>query len=175
MARIRKFVAYRTLERPYTRRSKYKKKSFIKTTANTKIVRFSTGNLTKRFPYSFHLVSKQGLQIRDNALESARQTCNRLLEKGLGTQGYFMKLRKYPFHILRENPLAAGAGADRFSTGMQKSFGKPIGSAVRLLEGEKLVTVSVNKQHTELARKALDRFKKKIPGSYYIVGEVANA
>ena len=171
MARLRKFSAYRSLERPYTRISKYKKKSFIKTTANIKIVRFNTGNAKKKFPHALHLVSKQGLQIRDNAIESARQTCNKLLEGTLGTGGYSMQVRPYPHHILRENPLASGAGADRFSTGMQKSFGKPIGSAARIREGQKIVTVSVNKKDMTLAKKALTRFKKKIPGSYLIIAE----
>lgn len=168
MARLRKFTAYRALERPYTRISKYKKKSFIKTKTNIKVVKFNTGNLKKKFPYSLHLISKEGLQIRDNALESARQTCNRLLEITLGPGGYFMLLRTYPFHILRENPLAAGAGADRFSTGMQKSFGKPIGSAARIKKGQKVVTVCVNKKDLKLAKRALDRFRKKIPSSYLI-------
>jgi len=168
MVKLRKFTAYRSLERPYTRLSKYKKKSFIRTTANVKVVRFNTGNQRKKFPYSFNLVAKDSLQIRDNALESARQTCNRLLELTLGPNGYFMQLRLYPHHILRENPLAAGAGADRFSTGMQKAFGKPIGSAIRLKEGQKLATVSVNKKDIALAKKALTRFRKKIPGSYLV-------
>ncbi len=168
MARLRKFVAYRNIERPYTRISKFKTKSFIKTTRNIKIVRFNTGNLKKRFPYSYHLISKQSLQIRDNALESARQVCNRLLEKNLGTSAYCMQLRTYPFHILRENPLASGAGADRFSTGMQKSFGKPIGSAAQIKEGQKLFTVSVEKQNLSLAKEALNRARKKLPGSYTI-------
>jgi large subunit ribosomal protein L10e len=171
MAKLRKFVAYRKLERPYTRVSKYKKKSFIKTTANVKVVKFNTGNLKKKFPYSLHLTSKQGLQIRDNALESGRQTCNKLLEGTLGLGGYFMQVRAYPHHILRENPLASGAGADRFSTGMQKSFGKPIGSAARVKEGQQIVSVSVNKVNLNVAKKALNRFKKKIPGSYLIVTE----
>ncbi len=171
MAKLRKFVAYRTLERPYTRISKYKKKSFIKTTKNIKIVRFNTGNLKKKFPYSLHLVAKDGLQIRDNALESGRQSANRMLESVLGVSGYFMQLRAYPFHILRENPLAAGAGADRFSTGMQKSFGKPMGRAARIKKGHTVVTVSVNKQHLATAKKAMDKFRKKIPGSYWIQTE----
>ena len=168
MARIRRWSAYRKLERPYTRISKYKKKSFIKTTANIKVIRFNTGNLKKKFPYTLHLVSKEGLQIRDNALESGRQTCNRLLEKTLGLAGYYMQVRAYPHHILRENPLAAGAGADRFSTGMQKAFGKPYGSAARIRKGQEIVTVSVNKKDILVARKALDRFRKKIPGSYLV-------
>lgn len=171
MVKLRKFTAYRSLERPYTRISKYKKKSFIKTTPNIKVVRFNTGNLKKKFPHTLHLVSKQGLQIRDNALESGRQTCNRLLELTLGPTGYFMQVKTYPHHILRENPVAAGAGADRFSTGMQKSFGKPIGSAARIKEGQKVVTVSVNTKDLELAKKALNRFRKKIPGGYLIEEE----
>jgi len=168
MAKLRKFIAYRGLERPYTRISKYKKKSFIKTKTNVKVVKFKTGNPHKTFPYSLHLIAKDSLQIRDNALESGRQSANKILETTLGLMGYFMQLRVYPFHILRENPLAAGAGADRFSTGMQKSFGKPIGSAVRIKTGQKIVTVSVNKQHLALAKKALDRFRKKVPGSYLV-------
>ena len=46
--------------------------------------------------------------------------------------GYFFQLRIYPHHILRENPLAAGAGADRMSTGMKCAFGKPISVAARV-------------------------------------------
>ena len=168
MPRLRKFVAYRGLERPYTRISKYKKKSFIKTTPNVKIVRFNTGNLRKKFPYSVNLVSKCGLNIRDNAMESGRQTCNRLLESTLGTPAYHMQVRPYPHQVIRENPLASGAGADRFSTGMQKAFGKPTGSAVRVKEGQKLITVSVNKKDLQIARDALNRFRKKIPGSYLV-------
>jgi len=171
MVRLRKFVAYRNLERPYTRISKYKKKSFIKTTPHIKVVRFNTGAANKQWDTTLHLIAKNSLQIRDNALESGRQTCNRLLEQNLGLTGYFMQLRPYPYHILRENPLAQGAGADRFSTGMQKSFGKPTGSAARIMEGQIIVTVKVNKQNRGLAKKALERFSKKIPGSYMIQEE----
>ena len=168
MAKLRKFVAYRRVKRPYTRISKYKKKSFIKTKTNVKVVRFNTGNLKKAFPYSLHLISKTALQIRDNALESARQSGNRLLELTIGIGAYSMQLRTYPFHIMRENPLASGAGADRFSTGMQKSYGQPIGSAAQIKQGQKVFTVCVEKENLELAKQALDRVRKKIPGSYSI-------
>ena len=55
-----------------------------------------------------------------------------------------MMIRIYPHHIMRENPLATGAGADRMSTGMKKSFGKTIGVAARVHKGQTLVTVNVN-------------------------------
>ena len=163
MPRIRKFVAYRKLERPYTRVSKFKKKSYIKTTPNIKIVSFDMGSPQKKFQYTLRLKSKSSLQIRDNAIESARESSNRLLERTIGLSSYHMKIHAYPFHILRENPLATGAGADRFSTGMQKSFGKPIGSAAQIREGKTLFSLSVDKANIELARKALKRVASKLP------------
>ena len=71
------------LERPYTRKSKYRKKTYIKASPNIKIVRFDMGNLTKAFPYSLQLKSKDTLQIRHNAFESARQSSNKYLETNL--------------------------------------------------------------------------------------------
>lgn len=164
MARVRKFAAYRKLEpRPYTRVSKYREKSFIKATPNINIVRFDMGNPTREFGYTLKLISKVDCQIRHNALESARMTSNRLLENTLGKRGYFMKIKTYPFHILRENPLAAGAGADRMSTGMKHSFGKPIGRVARIRKGQILFQLNVNKSNLDTAKKALKRASYKLP------------
>ena len=168
MARIRKFTAYRNLERPYTRTSKYKEKSFIRMSPNLRIVAFETGSPNKSFKYTLKLISKEDLQIRDNALESAKQTSNRLLEKKIGTSAYHLKIKPYPHHVLRENPIAAGAGADRFSTGMQKSFGKPIGVAAQIKKGQTVFEVSIDKANVELAKTALTRASKKLPCSYVI-------
>lgn len=165
MARLRKFVAYRRLERPYTRVSKFKAKSYIRMMPNPKVVRFDTGDPNKNFNYTLNLLSKSDLQIRDNALESARQTSNRLLESYLGISGYHMKVKVYPYHVLREHALAAGAGADRFSSGMAHSFGKPIGIAARVKKGQTLFQVRVDKQNLQIARQALERASKKLPCS----------
>lgn len=164
MAKLRKFVAYRRLERPYTRISKFKKLSFVRTKPNLLIVRFDMGDASKTFGYQLDLVSKKDIQVRHNALESARQTANRLLEASLG-KSYYFKIRTYPHHVLRENPLAAGAGADRMSTGMQHSFGKSIGVAARIREGQAMFTLYVNKQHLDIAKKALKRASYKMPGA----------
>ncbi len=169
MARIRKGIAYRKLERPYTRKSKFRELSFIRANPAIKIVRFDMGNPKKKYRYTLDLISKAGLQIRDNALESARQSSNKLLEKKAGTSNYFLKLRAYPHHILRENPLAAGAGADRFSTGMSHSFGKPIGTAAQIKKGHTIMSLSVDKENIETAKMALKRASYKLPCSYYIV------
>ena len=163
MARLRKAVAYRKLERPYTRYSKYKKMRFVRAKPVCRVVRFDMGNAQKEFEMSLHLVSKDGLQIRDNAIEAARQTANRTLEKVLGKTGYHLKIRVYPHHVLRENPLAAGAGADRMSTGMAHSFGKVIGISARVKKGQTIFSVRLNKKDIMLGKQALTRASRKFP------------
>ena len=165
MARLRKFVAYRRLERPYTRTSKFKAKAYIRMSPSVKVVRFDTGDANKDFNCTLSLLSKSDLQIRDNALESARQSSNKLLESYLGLKGYHMKVKVYPYHVLREHALASGAGADRFSSGMARSFGKPIGVAARVKKGQAIFQVSVDKQNIGVARQALKRASKKLPCS----------
>lgn len=169
MARLRKFVAYRHLKRAYTRFSKYKKLAYVRSRPVCKVVRFDVGDVGKVFPFTLDLVSKDDLQIRDNAIESARQTCNRLLEKTLGKGGYRFMTRIYPHHILRENPLASGAGADRLSTGMAHSYGKVIGIAAQVRIGQPLFTIHINKEHLATARLALKRASYKVPCSCSII------
>lgn len=169
MARIRKFAAYRKIERPYTRTSKFRKKSYVKARPNCRVVRFDMGEANKYFEYKLELRSKSDMQVRDNALESARQTCNRVLTKRIGKNlGFKMRMRTYPHHILRENPLASGAGADRMSTGMKCSFGKAIGNAARVKTGQTVIEVNVNKENLETGKLALKRAQFKMPFSCMI-------
>jgi large subunit ribosomal protein L10e len=168
MPRIRKGSSYHRLERPYTRVSKFRKKSFIRAKPVSRVVRFNMGNIKKKYRYTLKVTSRRDIQIRDNALESARQTSNRLMEKNAGTTGYFMRVKVYPHHVLRENPLAAGAGADRFSTGMQKAFGKPLGNAARVKKGQTIFEFKVDKLYLDLARKACTRAIQKLPCSCLI-------
>lgn len=169
MAKLRKGCTYRRLERPYTRHSKYRKKSFVRVKPNILIVKFDMGDPSKEFPHKFRLLSKNHLQIRHNALEAARQTCNRALEKGCGKGNYHLKIKVYPHHILRENPLASGAGADRMSTGMKKSFGKIIGCAARIREGQTILEVRCDKEHIPIAKLALKRGSQKFACTCSIV------
>jgi large subunit ribosomal protein L10e len=169
MARIRKFVAYRRLERPYTRVSKYRNKNFVRAKPPIKLIRFNMGDQKKEFEFSLKLNSKKDLQIRHNALESARVASNKVLETKVGKSNYYMIVKVYPHHILRENPLASGAGADRMSTGMQKAFGKPIGKAARIKAGQTIIEVKVNKTHLVIARQALKAAYSKLPCSCSIV------
>ncbi|MBI5881259.1 ribosomal protein L16, partial [archaeon] len=88
MARLRKFAAYRTIERPYTRISKYRAKSYVRARPHCRIVRYDMGDLSKTFDTIIVLKSKSNLQIRDAAIEAARQTSNRLLQKRIGKNGW---------------------------------------------------------------------------------------
>ena len=165
MARIRKFVAYRRLKRPYTRTSKFKAEAYIRMAPNVKVVRFNSGDASRAFAYTLNLLSKSDLQIRDNALESARQTSNKLLESYLGLNGFHLKVNVYPYQVLREHALASGAGADRFSSGMAHSFGKPIGVAARVKKGQTIFQLRVDKHNLGIAKQALERASKKLPCS----------
>ena len=164
MAKTRKFITYRSLERPYTRFSKYKKKCYVRARPVNKIVRYDMG-VDKKFDYTLNLCSKSALQIRDIAIESARQVSNKFLEKKLGRTNYKLKLMIVPHHVLRENPLAAGAGADRMSTGMSHPFGKPIGVAAQVRKGQTLMSVRVDSTHLELGKEAITKAKHKFPCS----------
>jgi len=84
------------------------------------------------------------------------------LEKTLG-KDYFLKIRVYPFHVLREHALASGAGADRLSTGMARPYGKAISSAARVRDGQILFELRINKANLKLARDSLGRAAKKLP------------
>ena len=168
MAKLRRAIAWRRIERPYTRKSKYREKTFIRAAPTNKVVRFDMGDPKADYDYTVNLVSKSAIQIRHNAIESARMTTNRTLEKELGKIGFYFKIRVYPHHILRENPIAAGAGADRFSTGMQKAFGKPVGLAAQIKKGQTVFSVSVNKGSLTLAKDALRKAKNKFPCSFLI-------
>jgi ribosomal protein L16/L10AE len=111
MPKLRKFAAYRRIERPYTRISKFRGRNYVRGNPHLLISQFDMGNRKKKFAYTLKLISKASLQIRQNAMESARMVCNRDLESKIGKENYRFIIKMYPFHVLRENPLAAGAGA----------------------------------------------------------------
>lgn len=169
---IRPAKCYRKLERPYTRQSRKKpKKGYVKGVPDPKIHKFEMGDAKKKFSLKAKLVSSNGVQIRHNALEAARVTANRYLDKTIGKENYFIKILIYPHHVMRENRLATGAGADRFQTGMRKAFGKPIGLAARVKPGQSLMEVRVNKSKQKFAKEALRRSSAKFPTPCRVVYE----
>lgn len=165
MVKLRKNAAYQNLERPYTRISKYTKKNFVRGGfPHMKVIKFDMGTPSKQFDTVIRLNSKTAMNVRHNSIESARMTSNRVLEKNIGKE-YHLRIKIYPFHVLRENALASGAGADRLSTGMKKSYGKSVGSAARVKEGQTLIELRINKANLRLGKEALSRAAKKFPCS----------
>jgi len=162
MAKLRKGTAYRKLERPYTRKSKYREKNFVRANPNNLIVKYEMGTPTKKFPVKLSLVIDEDCQIRHNAFEAGRKSANKLLEDKL-LKNFFLKYRIFPHHVLRENPLASGAGADRMSTGMKMSFGKPIGLAAQCKRGKVLAELGVDEKDVPIGLIALKRMQYKFP------------
>jgi len=164
MATLRKASAYRKVVRAYTRKSKFKKKGFIKGNISSKIVRFHMGDSKKEFPKSVKLVATEPFQIRHNALESCRILVNRKLQSKFGTKGYHFFINVYPHHILRNNKMLSGAGADRMQTGMKQSFGKVEGVAAQVKKGTTIFTAQVDEDGVDYAKEMLMKTKSRISG-----------
>jgi len=163
MASLRKAKCYRKVKRAYTRKSKYKKKGYIKAIPNIKIVKFDLGNLKKKFNSEVSLHSKEAIQIRENAMESARLIVNRQLNKILGVNNYHFKIRLYPHHALRENKMLTGAGADRMQTGMQKAFGKVVGRAAQVKKNQKIFSIYVDDKDANTTKMILKGAITRLP------------
>ena len=164
MASLRKANAYRNVTRAYTRKSKYKKKGFIKAVPAHKIGKFHMGETNKEFPSAVKLISKEKFQIRHNALESVRMLVNRQLIKKFGNKGYHFCINIYPHHVLRNNKMLSGAGADRMQTGMKQSFGKVEGMAAQVKDKTVIFTAEVSEEGADFAREMLMKTKSRIPG-----------
>ncbi len=161
---------YKRLERPYTRRSsRVPRKGYVKGIPGSKIHMFEAGDPKRNFSIELSLVPEEPAQIKHNALEAARIAANKQLSNsGLP---YFLKVRVYPHQVLRENPLATGAGADRFQEGMSRAFGKPIGTAARVKRHQKILSVRVDQNALAIAKDALRRAKMKFPVKCRVIVE----
>ena len=134
-----------------------------------RITQFVMGNTRGSFPLVYHLIAKEPCQIRHTALEAARIAANRHIQKKAGAANYKLVIRVYPHHIIRENKQATGAGADRVSQGMRRSYGKPIGSAARVQAGQLLIVLQVNPNMEIDAKIALRKASMKLPTPAFIV------
>jgi len=149
---------YRDIKGPaYTRRD------YMGGVPGNKITMFDMGNTSENFPVKLSLIAKEQCQIRHIALEAARVTANKYLLRDVGRLGFYMKVRIYPHHVLRENKQATGAGADRVSEGMRQAFGKAVGTAARVSSGQKIITIGVNPDNFAKAKEALRRAGHKLP------------
>lgn len=160
---------------PYTRVSKRMKKSFVKSVPQQKIVKFTMGkeNLLNigKLPHRLTMISTEPVQLRHNAMEACRQYINKKLENELVGQ-YLFKIIPFPHHIQRENRMLTQAGADRMQTGMQLSYGKPMGKAAILKNGTKIFFIALpNEKAVIFTRKVLKQIKSKLPNKTRVLYE----
>jgi large subunit ribosomal protein L10e len=121
------------------------------------------------FPFVAHLVCDEKQQISSEALEACRVAINKHLTKTIGKDAYHIRIRAHPFHVLRANKMLSCAGADRLSSGMRHSYGKPIGVAARVDIGQVLLSVRAKDASEAHVVEAIRRGKFKFAGRQKIL------
>jgi len=155
----------------WTRFSRHKpRKSYIKAMPHADLHQFRMGVKKEDYTVVINLRCDGDLILRDNAIESARQSANKYMEKTMAGAYYFI-VRAYPHHIVRENKMIAGAGADRLQKGMRQAFGRPTDRAARMDFGKDLFTIYSYKANLERIKTALARSTRKLSGRYRVVVE----
>ena len=121
------------------------------------------------FPFVCHLVSGEKEQLSACALEAARVACNKYLVKTTGKDAYHIRCRTHPFHVIRQNKMLSCAGADRLSSGMRGSYGKPSEMAARVSIGQVIFSVRAKDANAPHVIEALRRAKFKFPGRQWVM------
>ncbi len=145
----------------------YTRREYMGGVPALRINTFDLGTTNGDFPITINMKVKETCQIRHTAMEAARIAANRVMSKTPGNN-YHLKFRIYPHHVLRENKLATGAGADRVSSGMRNSFGKNIGTAARVHAGQVVLTIRVPAANFNSAKLALWKASLKLPTPCFI-------
>ena len=120
------------------------------------------------FPAVVHLVSDEREQLTSEALEAGRIAANKCLTKYTGREGFHLRMRAHPFHVLRINKMLSCAGADRLQTGMRGAYGKPYSTAATVGIGQVLMSLRCRIGDEEKACEALRRAKFKFAGRQFI-------
>jgi large subunit ribosomal protein L10e len=151
----------------WTRFSRKKpRKSYVKALPHNAVQIFNMGDAGKKYEMEIELIAEDNIQLRDSAIEAARQAVNKYLEKQLPANYYF-KVLIFPHNVIRENKMIVGAGADRLQKGMRKSFGRPSDRAARVKADQKIFIIRMMKKDVGIVKEAIKRVKPKLSGAYY--------
>ncbi|MGH0134444.1 UNVERIFIED_CONTAM: hypothetical protein FKN15_013532 [Acipenser sinensis] len=168
----------------YCKNKPYPKSRFCRGVPDPKIRIFDLGRKKAKvdeFPLCGHMVSDECEQLSSEALEAARICANKYMVKTCGKDGFHIRVRLHPFHVIRINKMLSCAGADspaapersaliaeclpcRLQTGMRGAFGKPLGTVARVRIGQVIMSVRTKAQNKEHIIEALRRAKFKFPG-----------
>ncbi len=145
MAIVRKAKAY-SKRKPVTntRKSKKTQYSYIKAVPTQKIVKFNMGDVKgyeeNKYNWKITMSTEEDIQIRDLALESARQAIHKGMTDIL-QKNYFLRCNTYPHNVTRNNRVfSGGSKGERIQTGMSKSFGSPEGRTAVVKKGKPVFT-----------------------------------
>lgn len=156
----------------YQKNKPYIKSRYCRGVPESKIKIYDVGNKRASvdlFPFVAHLVCDEKQQISSEALEACRVAINKYLSKNIGKDAYHIRMRAHPFHVLRANKMLSCAGADRLSSGMRHSYGKPIGVAARVDIGQILLSVRSKDAAEKHVIEAIRRGKFKFAGRQKIL------
>jgi len=153
---------------PYTRQSQKKSDNFIKGAPAPRVTQYVQGakQNEEEFDMAVKLVLDEDCNVRSEALEAGRIAASSHLSKVLDPEeDFLLRILPYPHHVLRYHPLAGIAQADRYYEGMRKPFGRPIGRAAIIDEGQTVFRIQVREGDKDEAKKALERTGHKMPVS----------
>ncbi|XP_047620532.1 60S ribosomal protein L10 isoform X2 [Phacochoerus africanus] len=100
----------------YCKNKPYPKSRFCRGVPDAKIRIFDLGRKKAKvdeFPLCGHMVSDEYEQLSSEALEAARICANKYMVKSCGKDGFHIRVRLHPFHVIRINKMLSCAGADR--------------------------------------------------------------
>jgi large subunit ribosomal protein L10e len=144
------------------------RKSYIKGAPRPKVRQYHMG-ADRYYEVEVDLVPVEDLNVRDNAIEAARQAANKQLEKKLMVQNFYLTVLKYAHIVVREHSALGVAGADRISKGMKQAFGVPKGRLCRLHRGEPIFRARSFAKNLGAVKKALAMAMLKLSGKYSVV------
>ncbi|XP_038193161.2 LOW QUALITY PROTEIN: 60S ribosomal protein L10-like [Arvicola amphibius] len=113
----------------YCKNKPYPKSRFCRGVPDAKIRIFDLGRKKAKvdeFPLCGHMVSDEYEQLSSEALEAARICANKYMVKSCGKDGFHIRVRLHPFHVIRINKMLSCAGApppDRHARRLREAAG----------------------------------------------------
>eukprot|EP00299_Pterocystis_sp_00344_P001207 c11041_g1_i1.p1 GENE.c11041_g1_i1~~c11041_g1_i1.p1 ORF type:complete len:212 (+),score=35.84 c11041_g1_i1:38-673(+) len=151
----------------YIKNKPYIKSRFCRGVPDPKIKIYDVGRKKAHvddFPLAVHLVCDEKENLSSEALEAARIVVNKFLTTKCGKDGFHLRIRVHPYHILRINKMLSCAGADRLQTGMRQAYGKPVGKVARVDIGQVVLSVRSKDANSAFVCEAIRRATFKFPG-----------
>mmetsp|Transcript_7674 Transcript_7674/g.11647 ORF Transcript_7674/g.11647 Transcript_7674/m.11647 type:complete len:216 (-) Transcript_7674:100-747(-) len=156
----------------YCKNKPYIKSRYLRGVPEPKIQIFDVGRKmqpTDDFALCVHLVCGEKQQLSSECLEAGRIVINKYIVKMAGKDSFHMRVRCHPFHVIRMNKMLSCAGADRLSSGMRHSFGKPTQIAARVNIGQIIYSIRANPKIKDVVVESLRRASYKFAGRQHIV------